>query len=115
MAITTVRQMLTDAQTLLVALETNPDLTSAEQNSCTACAAECAATLADLNAQSIITNAGKRNAHVTNLHDQCLVPIVTVDRAHGGSDEQNIYNAVNRIEDARALIAAQVGSDDVTY
>jgi hypothetical protein len=117
MAVQTVNQILTDASTLLTALETNPALSGAEQTSCVNAVAVIASVLPDLNAQNIISNAGRRNADVTNLHDNALVPMIAVDQSHVGSGglETSIYDAANRIDDAITLIVAQVGSTDVTY
>ena len=117
MALTTVRQMLTDASAELTVQEANPVLSIAEQNACATCVTAIAAVLPDLNAQNVIPNPGKRNADLTNLHDQCLVPIVAVDQAHVGAagTEPAIYDAVDRVADAIVLIRQQVGSTDVTY
>lgn len=117
MAITTVRQMLTDAVTILNGLTTNPDLSTAQQNSCATAASVCTTVIGDLNAQNIIANAGRRNADVTNLRDQCITPMIAIDNSATGKQQTEplVYNALDRISDARFLINLQVPSDDVTY
>lgn len=112
----TVRQMLQDvARPILVALTTDAGLSSSEQNVAASAVAVVDQVLGDLNASSVIASPGKRNADATNLQDQCVTPLVALDRAHESFAATRLYDALDAVADARALILRQVGSDLVTY
>lgn len=118
MALLTVRQMLVDvARPILVSGSTDPALGAPEQNNCLVAITTIDGVVGDLNANNIIPNTGRRNADVTSLRDQCVAPIRALSNARpffqtGG---QFIYDALDAMNDALQLIAAQVGSTEVTY
>ena len=116
MPLFTVRQMLADiARPILVAATADGELAQAKQSVAASAIPVIDGVLSDLNAQNVIPNVGRRNAAVTNLQDQCVVPLGAVDQVHVNFSATRLYNAVDAIRDARRLISLQVPQDEVTY
>lgn len=114
MAIMTVRQLLTIARDIYAAAAVDPDLDAAERNVASSAVPVVDAVIGDLNAQNIIPQLGRRNAAITNLHDQAMSPFFGILRNHQDFSAGRLYNGVDAVNACLDLIRDQSPSDDLT-
>lgn len=114
MALFTVRQLLTVARDIFSAASSDPGLDAAERNVSASAVPVINTVLGDLNAQNIIPQAGRRNAAITNLRDQAMVPFWGILHNHMDFPPARLYNGVDAVNACLDLIRDQSPSDDLT-